>query len=136
VLGLSDAGDVSYGADPETALITAAHCELPEEGVPRIKGKNRVTLQPDSRVASIYGSTEVFEEFHCSNELNRRYQHLFESSELRVTGVGDEGEARVVELAGHAFFIGTLFLPQNTALEGKSHPLIDAFLNAAAVEKL
>jgi CTP synthase len=113
-------------------LITAAHCELPEEGAPRIKGRQRVTLKSHSRAASIYGATEVFEEFHCSNELNRRYQHLFESSELRVTGVGDEGEARVVELAAHAFFVGTLYLPQNAALEGKSHPLIDAFLRVVA----
>jgi CTP synthase (UTP-ammonia lyase) len=79
----------------------------------------------------IYGATEVFEEFRCSNELNRRFQPLFEKSELPVSGVGDDGEARVVELAGHPFFIGTLYLPQTAALDGESHPLIDYFLQAA-----
>lgn len=89
-------------------------------------------LTAGSLAARIYGATESFEEFRCSNELNRRYQPLFEHSDLRVTGVGDEGEARVVELIGHPFFVGTLYLPQNSALEGETHPLIEAFLAAAS----
>jgi CTP synthase (UTP-ammonia lyase) len=129
---MGDADHAEYGADPETALITPAHCEIPEPGEPRIAGKQRVDLMPGSLAANIYGSTEAFEEFRCSNELNRRYQPLFEQSHLRVTGVGDEGEARVVELAGHAFFVGTLYLPQNSALDGETHPLIEAFLRAAS----
>jgi CTP synthase (UTP-ammonia lyase) len=71
------------------------------------------------------------EEFSCFNELNRIYQPLFEASDLRVSGIGDEGEARVVELAGHPFFFGTLYLPQNAALIGEDHPLIHAFVSAA-----
>ena len=89
-------------------------------------------LTPGSLAATTYGVTEAFEEFRCSNELNRRYQPLFEQSDLRVTGVGDEGEARVVELIGHPFLVGTLYLPQNAALEGHIHPLIAAFLRAAS----
>ena len=90
-------------------------------------------LTPSSLAARIYGSTEIAAEFHCRNELNRRYQALFERSELRVVGVGDEGEARVVELAGVRFFIATLFLPQMAALEGEPSKLIDAFVGAALI---
>jgi CTP synthase (UTP-ammonia lyase) len=128
---MGDADHAEYGADPETALITAAHCEIPGPGAPRIAGKQRVKLTPGSLSATIHGATEAFEEFRCSNELNRRYQPLFEQSALRVTGVGDQGEARVVELAGHPFFVGTLYLPQNTALDGRTHPLIEGFVRAA-----
>lgn len=105
---------------------------MPEPGAPRIKGKKRVVLTRGSLVARAYGATEVFEEFACSNELNRRFQPLFEGSGLRVTGVGDEGEARVVELAGAAFLVGTLYLPQSAASDGESHPLVETFLAAAA----
>jgi CTP synthase (UTP-ammonia lyase) len=135
---MGDAGHAEYGIDPETALITPAHCEVPEPGAPRIKGKQRVRLTPGSLAARIYGANEVFEEFHCSNELNRRYQPLFEKSDLGVVGVGDEGEARVVELAGagagdsRRFFVATLYLPQLAAVENGSHPLIDAFVRAVA----
>jgi len=128
---MGDADHAEYGADPETALITPAHCEIPEPGAPRIAGKQRVLLTPGSLAAMTYGSPEAFEEFRCSNELNRRYQPLFEASGLHITGVGDEGEARVVELTGHPFFVGTLYLPQNSALEGNTHPLVEAFLQAA-----
>ena len=88
-------------------------------------------LTPGSLAARVYGSTEIGAEFHCRNELNRRYQALFERSDLRVVGLGDEGEARVVELAGVRFFIATLFLPQMAALEGEPSKLIDAFVGAA-----
>jgi CTP synthase (UTP-ammonia lyase) len=132
VLGLTDAAHAEYGADPETALITPAACEIPDDGTgPRLAGVKRVRLTPGSLSARVYGSTEIAAEFHCRNELNRRYQLLFEQSDLRVVGVGDEGEVRVVERVGARFFIATLFLPQMAALEGKCDLMIDAFVGAA-----
>jgi len=134
VLGLAGAAHAEYGADPETALITPVACAIPDDGSgPRLKGKQRVRLTPGSLAAQVYGSTEIAAEFHCRNELNRRYQVLFQRSDLKVVGVGDEGEARVVELAGARFFIGTLFLPQMAVLEGEPIPLIDAFVGAALI---
>jgi len=132
VLGLPDAAHAEYGADPETALITPAACVIPDDAAgARLTGKQRVRLTPGSLSARVYESTEIAAEFHCRNELNRRYQVLFERSDLRVVGVGDEGEARIVELAGGRFFIATLFLPQMAVLEDEPIPLIDAFVGAA-----
>ena len=134
MLGLADAAHAEYGAAPETALITPAACAVPNDDAgPRLKGKQRVRLTPGSLSAQVYGSTEIAAEFHCRNELNRRYQALFERSDLSIVGLGEEGEARVVELAGAQLFIATLFLPQMAALEGESSPLIDAFVGAALV---
>jgi len=79
----------------------------------------------------LYGEAEAFEEFHCSNELNARYQPLFEESALRVSGVGDRGEARIVELEGAPFFMATLFLPQLVAVN-QPHPIVDGFIQAIA----
>lgn len=79
----------------------------------------------------LYGESEAFEEFHCSNELNARYQPLFEESALRVSGVGDRGEARIVELEGAPFFLATLFLPQLVAVN-QTHPIVDGFIQAIA----
>jgi CTP synthase (UTP-ammonia lyase) len=91
-----------------------------------------VHLTPGSAAARIYGTTRALEEFHCSFGLDPAYETLFRGDGLRITGVGDEGEARVVELDGAAFFIGTLFMPQIAVAAGESHPLIDAFVRAAA----
>jgi CTP synthase (UTP-ammonia lyase) len=128
---LAGAGHAEYGVPPEEALITPAACEVPKEGEPRIHGRQPVHLRPGTMTRSLYDADEVFEEFHCSNELNTRYQPLFESSQLRVSGVGDRGEARIVELEGARFYIATLFLPQLTAVD-KPHPVVDGFVRAVA----
>jgi CTP synthase (UTP-ammonia lyase) len=39
-------------------------------------------------------------------------------------------EARIVELKGHPFFIGTLFVPQVNSSVEKPHPIVTALLNA------
>ncbi len=51
---------------------------------------------------------------------------------MQITGVDDNGEARVIELAHHPFFIGTLFQPELSAYANVAHPLIIAFLQAIA----
>ena len=129
---MADAAHAEYGAPPDEALITPAACAVPEAGAPRLNGKQRVRLMPDSLAERVYGRSDTFAEFHCSNELNRRYQPLFERSDLRVSGVGDEGEARVVELTSAAFYVATLYLPQLAAAQGEPDPLIDAYVRAAA----
>jgi len=48
-----------------------------------------------------------------------------------VSGVGGEGEIRIVELPSHPFFLATLFLPQTRSTAGRPHPLIAGY--AAAV---
>jgi len=109
-------------------------CTIPADAAgPRLKGKQRVRLAHGSLAARVYGSTEIAAEFHCRNELNRRYQALLERSDLSIVGVGAEGEARVVELAGARFFVATLFLPQMAVLEGEPSKLIDAFVGAALI---
>jgi CTP synthase (UTP-ammonia lyase) len=92
-----------------------------------------VWLQGGSLAGRIYGLEIVEEEFRCSNE-NAEFQPLFEQSSLRVVGVGERGEARVVELQGARFFIATLFLPQIAAIDAP-HPLIDAYVRAVAASK-
>lgn len=80
------------------------------------------------------GEVEVLEDFHCSNELNARYQPLFEESALRISGVGERGEARIVELGGAVFFLATLFLPQLVAVN-EPHPIVDGFVRAVAAAR-
>jgi CTP synthase (UTP-ammonia lyase) len=49
-----------------------------------------------------------------------------------VSGVGDDGEIRIVELPAHRFFVATLFLPQTRSAAGRPHPLLAAFAAAVA----
>jgi len=45
---------------------------------------------------------------------------------------GPAGEARTLELPAHPFFFATLFQPERSALAGRSHPLVTAFVAAAS----
>ena len=63
--------------------------------------------------------------------MNPDYRLQFEACGLRVSGVGDEGEIRIVEIPEHPFFVATLFLPQARSTADSPHPLLVGY--AAAV---
>ena len=67
---------------------------------------------PGSRVGGIYGAAEAREQYYCNFGVNSDCVPLLSRGPLRVVGSDAEGEVRVVELPGHPFFIGTLFVPQ------------------------
>lgn len=114
-------------------MITTAACAVPPPpGAPRLDGRMPVTLTPGSQAARIYGATEAREEFHCSFGLDPEYQPLFSHGPMRITGYGDAGEARILEMDGASFYIGTLFMPQLAVTATGPHPLVDAFVRAAA----
>ena len=71
------------------------------------------------------------EKFYCNFGLNPEYQEQLENGGLLVTGKDQNGEARIVELAKHPFFAGTLFVPQARSAAGNPHPLILEFCRAA-----
>jgi len=49
---------------------------------------------------------------------------------MRISGLDQDGEIRVIELFDHPFFVATQYQPERRALEGKRHPLVTAFVNA------
>ena len=83
----------------------------------------------------IYGAPVVEESYSCNFELNPLYESSITVNGLEVSGRGDNGEARILELAGHPFFFATLFRPQLASTEERPHPLITAYLGAALKAK-
>ncbi|MEU8245727.1 hypothetical protein [Nonomuraea sp. NPDC048916] len=71
-----------------------------------------VALVPGSTAATLYGE-EKTEERYCDFGLNPEHQQALHDGGLRVSDAG--GEARVLELPGHPFYLATLFVPQAEA---------------------
>ena len=92
-----------------------------------------VRLVPGTRLAAIYGADESEEQFNCGFGFNLEYRADFERNGLRFAALGEAGELRGIELDGHPFFFGTLFQPELSALSGRAHPLIRAFVDACRV---
>ena len=90
---------------------------------------------PDSHVARIYGYSQAQEQYYCNFGVNPDCVTLLGRGPLRVVGSDAEGEVRVVELPGHPFFIGTLFVPQARSTPQQPHPLVTAFLRSVVAAK-
>jgi CTP synthase (UTP-ammonia lyase) len=125
VLGMGEADHAESNPAAAVPLIGPLACSLAgKEGL--------VLFEKESRVARIYGRTEVLESYHCRFGLDRRFRSRFEGSGMIFSGQDTSGDVRVVELADHPFFIATLYQPELSALRGATHPLVIAFTRAAA----
>lgn len=125
VLGFEDAQHAEYDPYASRLFVSELSCSLVGQTM-------SVTLDPDSRAAELYGATEVREEYYCDFGLNPEHQDELHSSGLRVVGWDENGEARVLELPEHRFFIATLFVPPLRSSPGDPHPLVRAFLSEGA----
>src|SRR6267378_5443434 len=124
VLDHSQADHAESNPAAAIPLIAALSCSL-------VGVRGKIRRKSRSRIAQIYGVSEIVEDYHCSYGINSKFQHLLNGSELQITGQDEAGSPRVIELPEHPFFIATLFQPALAALDGKLSPLITALLAAA-----
>ncbi|HWF46605.1 MAG TPA: hypothetical protein VG168_06350 [Bryobacteraceae bacterium] len=125
VIGLVDAAHAETDPYASCLFITPLSCSL--------VGKTmEVVIKPGSKAAAACQAERSMEAFYCNFGLNPDYQETLESAGLEVTGKDQNGEARIVELTSHPFFVGTLFVPQARSKPGNPHPLILGFCRAAS----
>jgi CTP synthase (UTP-ammonia lyase) len=124
VAGLTDAEHAELTPDAKTAVITPLACSLVGKSGP-------VFLDPTCRTAAIYGRWRIVERYHCSYGMSPEHRSTIERAGLHVVGEDDHGDARVVELHRHPFFIATLFQPQLSSSSGAPAPLVRALVDAA-----
>jgi CTP synthase (UTP-ammonia lyase) len=124
VLGHSQADHAESNPAAAMPMITPLSCSL--AGV-----RGKIQLNQGSRIAQIYGESEILEDYHCNYGINSKFQGLLNGSGLQITGEDELGAPRVIELQQHRFFIATLFQPELGALSGRVSPLITALLDAA-----
>ena len=124
VLGAEDAEHAETSPDAADLVVTPLACSLWGQEL-------QVVLVPGSRAAALYGVDSAVEDYFCSYGLSPDYRPRMEESGLRVSGVDQEGEPRIVELDGHPFFVATLFCFQTRSLPEEPHPLVAGFAEAA-----
>ena len=124
VLGFEDAQHAEYDPYASRLFISQLACSLAGRQM-------QLNFAPGSQVAGIYGEISVKEHYYCNFGINPDCMHELQQGPLRISGSDAEGEIRVIELPGHPFFIGTLFVPQARSTPETPHPLVTAFLAAA-----
>lgn len=124
VAGMPDADHAESSPSAIRPVIAPLACSLVGKSGP-------VFLDPTCRSAAIYGRWRIVERYHCSFGLNPEFRGAIERAGLRIVGEDDHGDARVIELPGHPFFIATLFQPQLESSSGTPAPLVRALVDAA-----
>jgi CTP synthase (UTP-ammonia lyase) len=128
VAGFADADHAESNPGAATAVVSPLSCSLVGKSAP-------VFLDPGCRTASIYGRWRIVERYHCSYGLNPNFRAALHGAGLHVVGEDDRGDARVVELSDHPFFIATLFQPQLESTPTSPAPLVRALVNAAILHR-
>jgi len=140
--GITEANSTEFGAtqDPIVGLMTewlkgndlekrAAGGDL--GGTMRL-GAYDAVLSRGSRVAQIYGSTEISERHRHRYEVNTSYKDRLEQRGMRFSGMSPDGILpEIVEYEDHPWFIGVQFHPELKSRPFEPHPLFASFIGAA-----
>jgi CTP synthase (UTP-ammonia lyase) len=137
VLGIADADSAENNPESKNIVIYPVACAVPSRkgDAPKLSGAvPAIRLRPGSYLQSFYGKDKevVTEEFFCNFEVNPEYEWCAMEAGFPVVARGPQGEVRAVESPAHRFFVATLFQPQLSSTEKIPHPLILAFVQAAA----
>ncbi len=92
-------------------------------------------LKPGSKIATIYGVTEISERHRHRYEVNMSYRERLEEKGLIFAGLSPDGLLpETVEFLDHPWFIGVQYHPELKSRPFEPHPLFASFV-AAAIEQ-
>ncbi|SFI80728.1 CTP synthase [Aerobium aerolatum] len=95
-------------------------------------GAFKAALKEGTKIAEIYGSTEISERHRHRYEVNVDYKDRLEECGLVFSGMSPDGVLpETVEYADHPWFIGVQYHPELKSRPFEPHPLFASFINAA-----
>jgi len=95
-------------------------------------GAYAAALTRGSRVANIYGRTEISERHRHRYEVNTGYKGRLEQRGMRFSGMSPDGILpEIIEYEDHPWFIGVQFHPELKSRPFEPHPLFASFIGAA-----
>lgn len=148
--GVKDAGSEEFDHEADRKRFTPVVYHLKEwvQGTHRVErkpnddkggtmrlGAYSAALKEGSRVAGIYGSTEIEERHRHRYEVDVRYREPLESCGLTFSGMSPDGRLpEIVEHKDHPWFIGVQFHPELKSKPFAPHPLFAGFVKAALAQ--
>jgi len=140
VCGLKDANSSEFDPASQHRIIYKLRELL---GVEEMGGTMRLgawtcNLQPDSLASRAYGGAKEISERHRHRyEFNREYEALLTGAGLRISGATpDATYVEIVEIPGHAYFLGCQFHPEFKSRPLEPHPLFFEFVRASYKNRL
>ena len=95
-------------------------------------GAYEARLSPASKIAEIYGDTQISERHRHRYEVNIDYKERLEECGLVFAGMSPDGVLpETVEYPDHPWFIGVQYHPELKSRPFEPHPLFASFIGAA-----
>jgi CTP synthase len=140
--GIGEANSTEFGPTPEPVVGLMTEWLKGNELQRRIDGGDLggtmrlgaypATLARGSRVAGIYGKTEISERHRHRYEVNTGYKGRLEQRGMRFSGMSPDGILpEIIEYEDHPWFIGVQFHPELKSRPFDPHPLFASFIGAA-----
>ncbi len=145
--GIKDAMSTEFenGGEPVVGLMTEwvrGNERLEREGKGDLGGTMRLGAYPanlskGSRVAQLYGTTQINERHRHRYEVNIDYKERLEAAGLVFSGMSPDGVLpEIVELPDHPWYIGVQYHPELKSRPFDPHPLFAGFIKAAMEMRL
>jgi CTP synthase len=98
-------------------------------------GAYTARLNEGSRIAQIYGDTQISERHRHRYEVNTAYRERLEQKGMHFAGLSPDGLLpETVEFPDHPWFIGVQYHPELKSRPFEPHPLFASFIAAAVVQ--
>ncbi len=120
--GIEHAHHAEYGLT-DTDVIVELECSL-------VGHEGPIRYTPGTLIAEIAGVERSVERYHCAYGIANDYIAPLEDAGVIFGAHDSDGAPRSLELAGHPFFLGTLFQPELAGDGTRAHPVIRAFADA------
>jgi len=145
LVGIPEANSTEFGPTPQpvVGLMTEwlkgnaleKRAESGDLGGTMRLGAYAALLQRGSRVAEIYGQSDISERHRHRYEVNTTYQGRLEQHGMRFSGMSPDGLLpEIIEYADHPWFVGVQFHPELKSRPFEPHPLFASFVEAAVVQ--
>ena len=95
-------------------------------------GAQQAELVAGSKLAQIYGATNITERHRHRYEMNNRYIEPLEQAGMTISGYSAKQHlVESVEIPNHPWFVAVQFHPEFTSSPRGGHPLFNSFVKAA-----
>ena len=95
-------------------------------------GAYQAKLKQGTRIADIYGTTDIAERHRHRYEVNMTYRDPLEAAGMTFSGASPDGLLpETIEIPSHPWFIGVQYHPELKSKPFDPHPLFASFVGAA-----
>ena len=139
VLGWPDADSTEFAPNtphPVIDLMNDQRSVTSKGGTMRL-GAYPCVIQPESKIAELYGATEISERHRHRWECNNLYREELSAKGLRIVGQSPDNRlVEMVEFPANRFHVGCQFHPEFKSRPCKPHPLFTGLVQASLKGKV